>query len=81
MGRVISSVITTLLSCGACLPQQGQNSSRQPPAIATEPAPAVQSLPNTFERSAVFDVGKFPIGMVSDGTHIWVANGLSNTVM
>jgi DNA-binding beta-propeller fold protein YncE len=26
-----------------------------------------------------FDVGGFPIGVVSDGTNIWVANGGSNT--
>ena len=32
------------------------------------------------ERTAVFDVEKFPIGVASDGTNILVANGMSSTV-
>ena len=35
MERAISAVITTLVFCGACLSQQGQKISQQPPAIAT----------------------------------------------
>ena len=31
-------------------------------------------------KSAAFNVGKFPIGVICDGTNIWVANGGSNTV-
>ena len=80
MGRAISAVITTLVFCGACLSQQGQKSSQQPPAIATKPAPELQSLANAFERSAVFNVGEFPIGVAFDGTNIWVANAGSNNV-
>jgi hypothetical protein len=80
MGRVISAVITTLVFCGACLSQQGQKSSQQPPPIATPPAPELQSPANAFERSAVFDVGEFPIGVAFDGTNIWVANAESNNV-
>ena len=80
MGRATSAVMTTLVYCGACLSQQGQRSSQQQPAIATQPAPELQSRANAFERSAVFDVGKFPIGVAFDGTNIWVANAGSNNV-
>lgn len=81
MGRAISAVITTLVFCGACLSQQGQKSSQQPPAIATQPAPEVQTS-RTLSRDRRFSTWESsPIGVVCDGTNIWVANGLSNTVM
>jgi len=80
MGRAISAVITALVFCGACLSQQAQRSSQQPPANATRPAPELQSPAKTSEGAMAFDVGGFPIGVVSDGTNIWVANGGSNTV-
>ena len=77
MGRAISAVITALVFCGACLSQQVQKNIQQPPANATQTAPELQS---PAKASAAFDVGKFPIGLVCDGTNIWVANGGSNTV-
>jgi YVTN family beta-propeller protein len=80
MGRAISAVITALVFCGACLSQQGQKNIQQPPANATQTAPELQSPAKTSEGAAAFDVGKFPIGLVCDGTNIWVANGGSNTV-
>ena len=80
MGRAISGVITTLAFCGAGLSQPGQQSSQQPPAIAAQHAPEPQSPTKASEGAAAFDVGKFPIGVVSDGTNMWVANGGSNTV-
>jgi len=75
MGRATSAVITALVFCGACPSQQGQKSSQQPHANATQTAPELQSTAKTSEGAASFDVGKFPIGVVSDGTNIWVANG------
>jgi hypothetical protein len=50
------------------------------PINAPRSAPEVQNPAKAAERTAVFDVEKFPIGVVSDGTNIWVANGMSSTV-
>jgi hypothetical protein len=43
------------------------------PINAPHSAPETQNPAKAAERNAVFDVGKFPIGVVSDGTNIWVA--------
>ena len=78
--RAILAVITALVSCGACLSQQVQKSSQQPTGSTTQTAPELQSPAKASQVATAFDVGKFPIGVVSDGTNIWVANGGSNTV-
>lgn len=79
MATAISAVITVLMVCGACLSQQDQKSFQQPPAITTHPE--LHTRAKASDGVAAFDVGKFPIGVVSDGTNIWVANGESNNVM
>ena len=73
-------MVTALAFCGACLSQQDQKSPSQSSANAAQTAPELQSPAKASEGAAAFDVGKFPIGVVSDGTNIWVANGGSNTV-
>jgi hypothetical protein len=79
MGVAISAVITVLMVCGACLSQQDQKSSQRPPANAMQP-PELHSSAKASDGVAAFDAGKFPIGVVCEGTNIWVANGVSNTV-
>jgi hypothetical protein len=55
---------------------QVQISAKREQATQTQRAgPPLESA-----ESAAFNVGKFPIGLVFDGTNIWVANGVSNTV-
>jgi hypothetical protein len=79
MGRAVSVLIIALVFSGVCLSQQDKKSSQQPAANATQPPPDLHSQ-KTSDGAAAFPVGRFPIGAVSDGTNIWIANGMSNTV-
>ncbi len=45
---------------------------------ATQPQKA--GPPAESAESAAFNVGKFPIGIIFDGTNIWVTNGRSESV-
>jgi hypothetical protein len=75
MRIAVSTLIVASVSCAMCLSQQDKKTSQQP-ASATQPAPE----PHSPMARRLFSVGRFPIGMVSDGTDIWIANGMSNTV-
>src|SRR6516165_4992097 len=81
MGRAISAIIAALVFCGACLSQQDQKTSQQPAANAPRTAPELQSPTKFSDGVLAFDVGKVPIGVVCDGTNIWVANAESDNVM
>ena len=70
MARAASALIIALVSCGVCLSQQDKKSSQQPAANATQAPPELHS-PKASDGVAAFDVGKFPIGVVSDGSNIW----------
>ncbi|HMA28846.1 MAG TPA: hypothetical protein VKS23_03205 [Thermoanaerobaculia bacterium] len=72
--------MTALALSGACLAQQDQQNPPKPAPAATLTPPEAGSPPKASEAAPAFDVGKFPIGVVSDGTNIWVANAASNTV-
>jgi hypothetical protein len=78
MRIAVSTLIVASLSCAMCLSQEDKKTSQQP-ASATPPALEPHS-PKAFDGTASFPVGRFPIGVVSDGMDIWIANGMSNTV-
>src|SRR5215468_8755320 len=74
MGRALAALITALLFCGICLAQQNQEPSQHPSENAAQTAPEPRSPEKPSDGVISFAVGKFPIGVASDGTNIWVAN-------
>jgi hypothetical protein len=74
--RTLALAVLVFPCLHAVLSAQVPISEKREQATQTQKArPPLES-----SGSASFDVGKFPIGVVSDGTNIWVANGGSNTV-